>query len=65
VPPTIHRFVIGRGAVGQSLLREAHGIGADLLVMGAYAHSRAIEALLGGATRDVLSHVDMPVLLHH
>ena len=65
LPPAIHRFVIGRDAVGQSLLREAHGIGADLLVMGAYAHSPAIEALLGGATRDVLSHVDMPVLLHH
>ncbi len=64
-PPAIHRFVIGREEVGASLLREAHAIGADLLVMGAYAHSRAIEALLGGATRDVLGHADMPVLLHH
>jgi nucleotide-binding universal stress UspA family protein len=38
---------------------------ADLLVMGAYGHSRFREALLGGATRDMLETCDRPVLMHH
>jgi nucleotide-binding universal stress UspA family protein len=38
---------------------------ADLLVMGAYGHSRFREALLGGATRDMLETCAIPVLMHH
>jgi nucleotide-binding universal stress UspA family protein len=38
---------------------------ADLLVMGAYGHSRFREALLGGATRDTLESCEIPVLMHH
>ena len=38
---------------------------ADLLVMGAYGHSRFREALLGGATRDTLESCDIPVLMSH
>ena len=38
-------------------------IGADLLVMGAYSHSRLREAVFGGATRDVLDRARLPVLL--
>ncbi|HZX71811.1 MAG TPA: universal stress protein [Rhodanobacter sp.] len=38
---------------------------ADLLVMGAYSHSRLRERVLGGATRDVLTHAQIPVLMHH
>jgi len=38
---------------------------ADALAMGAYAHRRFLELLIGGATRDVLAHADMPVFLHH
>lgn len=38
---------------------------ADLLVMGAFGHSRAREFVLGGATRSVLSDPPIPVLLSH
>ena len=38
---------------------------ADLLVMGAYGHSRFREALLGGATRDMLENAEIPVLMSH
>ncbi|MEO1679788.1 MAG: universal stress protein [Pseudomonadota bacterium] len=38
---------------------------ADLLVMGAYGHSRFREALLGGATRDILERAELPVFMHH
>ena len=41
-----------------------HG-GADLLVMGAYGHSRLREFVLGGATRDALSQVQVPILMSH
>jgi len=47
------------------LLRHAKDIGADLLVMGAYGHSRFREWLLGGTTRYVLERADLPVLMAH
>lgn len=51
--------------IGQALLREAKASAADLLVMGAYGHSRLRELVLGGATRDVLSHAAIPVFVAH
>ena len=38
---------------------------ADLLVMGAYGHSRVREILLGGATQSVLIAPPVPTLLSH
>ncbi len=38
---------------------------ADLLVMGAYGHSRLREMVLGGVTRSVLSDANIPVFLMH
>ena len=38
---------------------------ADLLVMGAYGHSRVREFILGGATRSMLSNPPLPILLSH
>ena len=43
----------------------AHEFGADLLVMGAYSHSRFRELVLGGFTRQVLHGCDLPLLLSH
>jgi len=37
----------------------------DLLVMGAYGHSRLREWVLGGVTRDLLAHMTVPVFLSH
>ncbi len=51
--------------IGQTLLDEAHRSGSDLLVIGGYGHSRIREMLLGGATRHVLSHTTLPVLMAH
>ncbi len=44
---------------------RANDLGADLLVMGAYGHSRLREFLLGGATRTAVEHALLPVLLSH
>ncbi len=51
--------------VGAAVLSFAQGLGADLLVMGCYGHSRAREWMLGGATRTVLKMMTLPVLLAH
>jgi nucleotide-binding universal stress UspA family protein len=40
-------------------------MGADLLVMGAYGHSRLREFILGGVTRSLLREMTVPVLLSH
>lgn len=36
-----------------------------MIVMGAYGHSRFRESILGGATRDMLEEVSIPVLMAH
>lgn len=51
--------------VGEGLLSLAADVGADLLVMGCYGHSRARELVLGGATRTILRSMTVPVLMAH
>lgn len=53
------------GLEGEGLLNACGKHGCDLLVMGAYGHNRFREWLLGGATRDVLHTLRMPVLMAH
>lgn len=47
------------------LLNRAAEIPADLLVIGAYGHSRLREMMLGGVTRSLLRQMTVPVLLSH
>jgi nucleotide-binding universal stress UspA family protein len=51
--------------LGNTLLSRAADLEADLLVMGAYGHSRVRELLLGGTTRTVLMSMTLPVLMAH
>lgn len=51
--------------VSDVLARHVRDLNADLLVMGAYGHSRFREAILGGATRDLLELAEVPVLMAH
>jgi nucleotide-binding universal stress UspA family protein len=53
------------GDIGEALLSLAADLGADLLVMGCYGHSRFREILLSGATRTVLLKATLPVLMAH
>ncbi|MCI4662838.1 MAG: universal stress protein [Neomegalonema sp.] len=52
-------------SVSKTLLAHLQQVGADLLVMGAYSHSRFREYVLGGVTRDILHNVPCPVLMAH
>ena len=51
--------------VGNLLLSRVADIGADMLVMGAYGHSRLREIVLGGVTRHILENATIPVLMVH
>lgn len=51
--------------VSDVLQRHLQDSGADMLVMGAYGHSRLREAILGGATRNLLKMATVPVLMAH
>jgi nucleotide-binding universal stress UspA family protein len=51
--------------VSDVLARQVRDLDADLLVMGAYGHSRFREAILGGTTRDMLANAEVPVFLAH
>lgn len=51
--------------IGQVLEDYASARGLDLLVMGAYGHSRLREFVLGGATKSILASPPVPVLLSH
>lgn len=50
---------------GETLLDEATKFGWDMVVMGCYGHSRLREFVLGGATRNVLQRMTVPVLMSH
>ncbi len=51
--------------VGEMLLSRAADEQIDLLVMGAYGRSRVRELVLGGATKHLLDHMTVPVLMSH
>jgi nucleotide-binding universal stress UspA family protein len=52
-------------SVSDTLLAQVADLDADLLVMGAYGHSRLREMILGGVTRDILRNMNVPVLMAH
>lgn len=60
-------FVIAKSAEGVAtqLLRHAHERDINLIVMGAYGHSRIREAIAGGTTREMLQISDVPLLMAH
>ena len=62
---TLHPGGAEEGDAGNKLLSFAADLGADLLVMGCYGHSRAREWILGGATLSILQSMTLPVLMSH
>jgi nucleotide-binding universal stress UspA family protein len=52
-------------SIGEVLETHAASCSADLLVMGAYGHSRLREFILGGATKSLLSKPPIPILFSH
>ena len=51
--------------VSDILMRHMSDLDASIMVMGAYGHSRLREAILGGATRNVLENAEHAIFLAH
>jgi nucleotide-binding universal stress UspA family protein len=49
----------------EAVMSKARELGAGVIVMGAYGHSRIREFVLGGATRHALSNLSIPLLMSH
>lgn len=62
---TIETIADAKRSPAATLLARVTADGSDLLVMGAYGHSRMREFILGGATRDILKTMTVPVLMTH
>jgi nucleotide-binding universal stress UspA family protein len=65
VKASASRQYCGSDQVGVQILSRAADIDADLIVMGAYGHSRVRELVLGGVTRTILDSMTVPVLMSH
>jgi nucleotide-binding universal stress UspA family protein len=62
----LHTLAItSQRAFGEALLARVHELAADTLVMGAYVHQPMVGLILGGVTRYMLAHADIPVLMRH
>lgn len=61
----VERVVAPDIGADDALLNRAAESNADLIVIGAYGHSRLREFVLGGVTRGLLKHMTVPVLMSH
>lgn len=59
---TVEHHPVHRKSVAHTLLDRARGQRADLLVMGAFSHSRIHELVFGSASAEMLQDADLPVL---
>lgn len=65
IKPTIRTSIASDMSVGNEILSRLADLDADLLVMGAYGHSRMRELVFGGATRHIARHMTAPTLFAH
>ena len=59
------RFSTGEGDIGKTILAKAKELHADMIVMGAFHHSRWREFILGGVTLTMLEEATIPLLMAH
>lgn len=65
VTPKVKNFPPGEVGVGQTILDQAYDIKADMLVSGAYSHSRLLQTVIGGVTSAMMDTADIPVFFSH
>jgi nucleotide-binding universal stress UspA family protein len=62
---TVRKTIAEDIGVADEILARLADDGSDLLVMGAYGHSRLREMVFGGVTRHILRHMTVPTLMSH
>lgn len=61
----LHVFQAKGRSVGETLLGDAKSLGCDLLVVGGYSRPRLREMVMGGVTRHLMEHADIPIFMMH
>ena len=57
--------VVASGSIADAIVETAKRLGAQMIVMGVFGHSRLRELLMGGVSRDLLDKSEVPLLLAH
>lgn len=65
ISPVFEEVALKGQTIGECLAHHASAANADMLVMGAYGHSRFREFILGGATKSLIAEPPLPVFLSH
>ncbi|MCE7030448.1 universal stress protein [Jiella avicenniae] len=65
VPVELKTIAGGGIRSGETILKEAAALGADLLLKGAYTQSRLRQMIFGGATSQILAKAEIPVFMAH
>lgn len=65
VTSKVSSFPPGSNSAGQAMLNKAHELKADMLVCGAYSHSRLMQTVMGGVTSALMDTADIPVFFSH
>jgi nucleotide-binding universal stress UspA family protein len=65
IKPEVRTSIASELSVGDEILSRVADLAADLLVIGAYGHSRFRELVFGGTTRHIARHMTLPTLLSH
>lgn len=65
ITPVLEEITIRNETIGECISRHVSAANADMLIMGAYGHSRAREFVLGGATKSLIADPRFPVFLSH
>lgn len=61
----VWRDGVASAAIADTVQAEAHRVGADLIVAGAFGHPRLWEKMMGGVTRDLLDRMTLPLLMSY
>jgi nucleotide-binding universal stress UspA family protein len=65
IPATAVDAKLNKRDIGEAMLGEAMVQGADLIVKGAYTHSRLRQMIFGGATSYMLANTEVPIIMAH
>jgi nucleotide-binding universal stress UspA family protein len=65
VTAEVMRVPASEGDIGRLLLSKARELSADMIVMGAFHHSRWREFILGGVTLTMLEEATIPLFMAH
>lgn len=65
IEASVHLLDVRERSVGKAMMEDARSQGVDLLLIGAYSHTRVRDMVFGGVTQHVLATAEIPALLAH